>query len=191
MEEQVPTSAGLSSFNLLEERKFFNALAPEPGMIVLDLGCGVGNYAIALAPHVGRTGHVYALDLWEEGIETLGVRASLGRHANITARVCNAGEKLPLDTRSVDLCLMATIMHILREEKTVDRTLPEVLRVVRPGGRIAVVEFHKKDEEPGPPFAWRLAPGELDGIMTGYGLDRLGCIDVGPHNYLALFRCRK
>ncbi|HHO47426.1 MAG TPA: methyltransferase domain-containing protein [Desulfobacteraceae bacterium] len=88
MEEQVPTSAGLSSFNLLDEKKFFSALAPEQGMIVLDLGCGVGNYAIALAPHVGNAGHVYALDLWEEGIETLEVRASIGRHANITARVC-------------------------------------------------------------------------------------------------------
>jgi len=85
---------------------------------------------------------------------------------------------------------MATIMHILMREKTVDQALSEVLRVVKPGGRIAVVEFHKKDEAPGPPFAWRLAPEELERIMTGHGLDRLGWIDVGPHNYLALFRCR-
>ena len=191
MEEDVPTSAGLSSFNLLDERKFFSALAPAAGMVVLDLGCGVGNYAIATAQHVGGTGRVYALDLWAEGIETLEVRAAIGRHANITARVCGAGEGLTVPDSSVDLCLMATVMHILVREKTADEIMAEVRRVIKPGGRVAVVEFHKKDEQPGPPSSWRLSPEELERIMAGYGFDCLETVDVGPHNYLALFRDRQ
>jgi cyclopropane fatty-acyl-phospholipid synthase-like methyltransferase len=43
-EEDIPTAAGLSSFNLLDERKFFDALGLFPGMTMLDLGCGLGNY---------------------------------------------------------------------------------------------------------------------------------------------------
>jgi glutamine cyclotransferase len=43
VDDTVPTSAGLSSFNLLDEDKFFTGLALKPGMTLLDFGCGVGN----------------------------------------------------------------------------------------------------------------------------------------------------
>ncbi len=55
-EEGVPTSAGLSSFNLLNEQKFFNALALKPGMTLLDFGCGLGNYSIAASPYFNQVG---------------------------------------------------------------------------------------------------------------------------------------
>lgn len=187
MDENVPTSAGLSSYNLLNEQKFFAALDLEPGMNLLDFGCGVGNYAIAAAPYVGANGRICAVDLWEEGVETLEIRAAMAKLDNIRALVCGAGNRLPFESRIFDLCLMATVVHILVQEQLIKETLKEIIRVLKPGGKVAVVEFQKKDEEPGPPFAWRLSPDELQHIMNGSGFQIIETVEVGPHNYLSLF----
>ena len=45
-------------------------------MLFLDLGCGAGNYTLAVAEVIGKHGVVVALDLWEQGIETLQERAA-------------------------------------------------------------------------------------------------------------------
>jgi ubiquinone/menaquinone biosynthesis C-methylase UbiE len=189
-EEDIPTSAGLSSFNLLDERKLFAALKLIPGMTMLDLGCGLGNYAVAASPYVGGQGIVHALDLWKEGIETLAVRAKIGGLANIRAGLANVAGPLPLTERSIDLCLMATVIHILVQEAAILQTLAEVRRVMKPAGTVAVIEFHKVDGPPGPPRSWRLAPSELELLLAPFGFRGNACVDVGPAIYLSLFTLR-
>lgn len=187
MDDRVPTSAGLSSFNLLDEQLFFKNISPQPGMQVLDLGCGLGNYAIAAAPLVGPQGMIYALDAWDEGIETLSVRAEMGGHANIRPGLWQTGIPLPIETESIDLCLLATVTHILVREGELDKVLPEVHRVLKPGGIVAVVEFYKKEGPPGPPFDWRLEPEEVTSLFASHGCRHQKTVATGPHNYLALF----
>lgn len=186
-EEDLPTSAGLSSFNLLEEGRLFAALGLAPGMTLLDLGCGLGNYALACSPRVGAQGLIHALDPWAEGIEVLEARAAMAGLRNIRPGVADAAAALPLADRSIDLCLLATVVHILVQEGVVARTLAEVRRVLRPGGTVAVVEFHKVAGPPGPPLAWRLAPAELAGVLAPSALTCSGYVDIGPYNYLARF----
>ncbi len=189
VEEGLPTSAGLSSFNLLDEQNFFNALALKPGMKFLDFGCGLGNYSIAASPYVGESGKVYAADLWEEGLETLEVRAAMAGLVNIQTSACGAGDKLFIEDQSVDLCLMATVLHILVHERLISDTLCEIKRVLKPKGIVAVVEFYKKQGPPGPPLSWRLSPSKLQEMFLGAGFRETATLKVGPHNYLSLFSC--
>lgn len=156
-------------------------------MHILDLGCGLGNYAIAAAPRIEPGGVIYALDPWDEGIETLEVRAAIGNHANIRPALWPPGASLPIQDRSIDLCLMATVTHILAREGELDRTLNEVRRVLKPEGRVAVVEFIKKEGPPGPPFDWRLDPAEVAALFGVHGLQEIETLEVGSHNYLCLF----
>lgn len=191
MEDNVPTSAGLSSFNLLDEKKFFSCLDIKPGMALLDLACGLGNYAIASSPYVGEKGIVHAVDLWEEGIETLNVRTGLGKVDNIRTWIADATDPLPLADHCIDICLMATVFHILIHEGKLAKTMLELQRVLKPQGTIAIVEFEKIESPPGPPLSMRLAPEELAVELSLYGFICRKSVDVGHYNYLSLFSRQK
>jgi len=186
MDENLPTSAGLSSFNLLDERRFFDALALRDGMTVLDLACGLGNYAVAASPLVGDKGVILAMDLWKEGIETLTVRAQVHKLRNIHPMIADAGS-MPVRGGCIDCCLMATIVHILARENKLEALLRQMRHILRPAGTLAVVEFKKVDAPPGPPVTWRLSPDELQGILSSLGYRCVNTVAVGPYNYLALF----
>lgn len=186
--KNIPESAGLSSFNLLDQTAFFQALDIRPGMTVLDLGCGLGNYAIDLCPLVGTDGFIHAFDLWEEGIEILNARALHARFNNIRANVVDVTGNIPVEDRSVDLSLMATIIHILIHEKSADNILTEVRRVLKPEGVVAIVEFKKMNGPPGPPLSMRLSPPELDEFLASHALRMIKCMDIGPYNYLSFFK---
>ena len=183
----VPTSAGLTSFNLLEESQLFAGLGLQPGMQVLDFGCGVGNYAIAAAPYLGDEGCIYAVDLWDDGLETLEIRSAMAGLDNISSQVGGAGETLLIDDKIVDLCLLATVVHILVLENQLPETLNEIKRVMKPRGKVAVIEFYKQEGPPGPPLEWRLSPDDLTEIMASHGFGLVQTSTVGPYNYLSLF----
>ena len=186
-DEDVPTSAGLSSFNLLDEKTFFAELDLKQGMVMFDLACGVGNYAVASSPYIGETGSIVAMDLWHEGIETLAVRNGINRLSNIIPIVADACSGLPVKKGSFGCCLMATIAHILSQEKKLQKVLSEVRDILCPEGILAVVEFRKIEGPPGPPLAWRLSPEELELVVSSCGYHLIKNSEIGPYNYLSLF----
>lgn len=182
-----PIAAGKSSFDLINADTVFQALALKKGSTLLDIACGIGNYTLAAAERIGPDGMVYAIDLWEEGIEALKNSAAARDLSNIKAMVGDAGKSLPLADHSVDLCLMATVLHDLIEIKADGAALQETARVLKPGGTFAVIEFKKIEPPPGPPIHIRLSPAELRTLVEPYGLHETRQIEAGPYNYLSLF----
>lgn len=187
MEENVPTAAGLSSFNLLEEQIFFDALSLSPGMTLFDLACGLGNYSVAACPYLGENGQIIAMDLWQEGVETLMFRAGMHGLNNILPVVGDAAGGLPVKKRSIDCCLMATIVHILARENVLQKVLGEIQNILRSDAYLAIVEFHKIKGPPGPPFDWRISPEELNAVLSASGFTCIKKQDVGSYNYVSLF----
>ena len=179
-----PPGAGKSSFDLIDPGTLWAELDLPQGITFLDLGCGQGNYALAAADRVGPAGVVYAVDLWEEGIAELKDRAV--RAANLKALVAGAGQ-LPLDNHTVDVGFMATVLHDLVEAGTAAGALAEMNRVLKPGGRLAIVEFDKIDGPPGPPRHIRLEADEVEALVAPYGFARQKTVELGPYNYLMTF----
>ena len=113
-EAKKPKGAGRSSFDLLNSNLLLQELHLKKGDTFLDLGCGRGAYSIAAAERVGGEGLVYAVDLWEEGLETLKREASSKDLKQIKTFVADiTTTRLPLEGGSVDLCFMATVLHDL------------------------------------------------------------------------------
>ncbi len=184
-----PIAAGKSSYDLIDTTEFFRAIDLREGMSVLDVACGKGNYAFDMARTIGEKGLVYAVDLWEEGITSLKLRAASHDLFNIEAIVCDVSQKIPVKDNRADLCLMATVLHDLISDNTEKGTLGEVLRILKPGGTLAVVEFKKIPGPPGPPEKIRLSPEDLEEILAPFGLKCADTIDLGSFTYLSMFTC--
>jgi len=108
----------------------------DPDWVVADLGCGTGPVAEALAPWAGRVigvdGSKAMVDAAKErlyGVENVEIR-----HGEL--------EALPLDDQSVDAATLILVLHHLPEPA---RALSEVARVLRPGGRLLVVDMLPHD----------------------------------------------
>ena len=181
-----PPGAGKSSYDLIDPGALWGELNLPKGITFLDLGCGRGNYALAAAHLIGPAGVVYAVDLWEEGIASLKERAAREGRANLQPLVAPAG-RVPMESRSVDVGFMATVLHDLVEAGTAAGALAEAARVIKAAGRLAIVEFHKIDGPPGPPRHIRLDPAEVEALVAPYGFARQQTVKLGPYNYLITF----
>jgi ubiquinone/menaquinone biosynthesis C-methylase UbiE len=182
-----PPGAGKSSFELIEAGKLFQVLALQPWYTVLDMGSGTGSYAIAMAQIIGDAGRVHAADLWEEGIDRLGERVDRGGVKNVEPLVADVSKAIPLPGESMDLILMATVLHDLKEAGVHDGALAEARRLLKRHGTFAIVEFKKVQGPPGPPISIRLSPEDVNTLVSPFGFQKTGLHDIGPYNYLMTF----
>jgi len=183
-----PIAAGKSSFDLVDPVRLFSELQLKKNTVLLDLACGNGSYAIAASGYIGDEGKIYAFDLWKEGIDALLRETAARRIKNIHAGVADISVEIPVGDNSIDVCLMATVLHDLVEDKTETGTLRQVGRILKPDGLLAIIEFNKVEGKPGPPVQIRLSPAELDNLLAPYGFRLFKTVEVGPFNYLAIYR---
>ncbi len=183
-----PTGAGKSSFGLIDTAQFFQTLDLKKGTTFVDVACGWGAYSLAAADIIGEDGQVYAVDLWEEGILSLRKEAASKGIQNMATFVSDAAQNIPVENNCVDVCLTATVLHDFVGDKVDQAVMKEIVRVVKPDGVLAVVEFFKKEGPPGPPKAVRLSPEEVDKIVSAYGFRQQQLTDIGPDNYLQIFK---
>ena len=184
---EKPQGAGGSSFQLIDAEKVLGKLHLEKGNILLDLACGQGEYAIEFSNIVGEEGLIYAVDLWDENIVQLRKASSAAGIKNIKAIVADVSKVMPIGNDSVDVCLMATVLHDLILEKVADEAIKEVVRVLKPNGLLAIIEFKKIDGPPGPPMKIRLSPNEVESLVRPFGFIKNELKEVGEYNYLMTF----
>ena len=150
--------------------------------------CGRGAYSLNASEIVGSAGTVYAVDLWQEGIENLKAGAVEENALNIEAFVSDAGRHIPVDEQVVDVCLMATVLHDFVEDQISKEVLHEVVWALKPDGLLAIVEFKKIDGPPGPPVHIQLSPEAVGDMLGPYGSTKERLVEIGPYNYLMLFK---
>lgn len=119
-------------------------LMPLPGLLdaswtVGDLGCGTGQFSATIAPFVKR---VIAVDESPAMLEA--ARGRLAETMNVELRSGEL-EALPIDDDQLDLATVFLVLHYLTEPPA---ALAEVARVLRPGGRVLVMDMmpHDRDE---------------------------------------------
>ncbi len=120
-----------------------------PGDKVLDIAGGTGDLARAFARKVGETGSVLLTDINEAMLRT-GRDRLLDEGVALPTTVCDA-EKLPYRSGSFDL---VSVAFGLRNMTHKDVALAEMCRVLRPGGRLLVLEFSRVAEPLRKPYDW-------------------------------------
>src|SRR5437764_399984 len=112
------------------------AIDPQPGQRILDVATGTGLVAAALARHGAQ---VMALDQSKDMLA--GAHARLGKHPDLADKITfvhGEAEHLPFPDQTFDAL---TFTYLLRYVDDRAATMGELTRVVKPGGRIGMVEF--------------------------------------------------
>ena len=109
-----------------------------PGQRVLDIAGGTGDLALAFAPKVGPSGEVVHTDI-NEAMLREGRDRLLNAGVSLPTLVCDA-EHLPFADAHFDL---VTVAFGLRNMTRKDNALREMNRVLKPGGKLLVLEFSK------------------------------------------------
>lgn len=141
---------------------------PEPGVTLLDLGCGAGLDLCIYAGRVGGTGRVIGVDFSEQMISKARKNCAL---LGITwaSFVCSGVESIPMESGMVDVVTANGILNLSPDK---DAVLTEAARVLRPGGRMVFSEI--------------VLAEELDGVSRESIDDWFRCIG-GAETLEALF----
>ena len=111
----------------------------DPSLVVGDLGCGTGQLTETIAPYVRR---VIAVDGSADMLDA--ARTRIGERPNVDIRQGEL-EALPLQPGELDAAMLSLVLHYSPDPA---RALAEVGRVVKPGGRLLVVDMlpHEREE---------------------------------------------
>ena len=120
----------------LWKRFAINTAAPRPGERVLDVAGGTADLSSAFARRVGTSGQVWLTDI-NNAMLTVGRDRLLDEGVLAPVAQCDA-EKLPFPDDYFDI---VTVAFGLRNMTHKDAALAEMRRVLRPGGRLLVLEF--------------------------------------------------
>jgi ubiquinone/menaquinone biosynthesis C-methylase UbiE len=122
---------------------------------VVDLGAGIGYFTFPMAKLVKT---VIAVDIEPKMVEILKRRLVERGVSNVKAFKAEI-TALPVESESVDHVLAAFVYHEVRLQKELMR---ECARLLRPGGRLTVVDFQKRETAFGPPVLERKTPESVE-----------------------------
>lgn len=109
-----------------------------PGESVLDVGCGTGTLAIRAARHVGPTGAVHGIDPSPEMIAR--ARKKAAREKVAASFETAVVQTLPFPDAQFDAVFATLMLHHLPRPAR-EAALREIRRVLKPGGRLVIVDF--------------------------------------------------
>ena len=113
----------------------------KPGMVVADVGAGVGYFTVRLAKRVGPEGKIFALDVQPEMLAKLRRHAAESKLTNIQPILSSESDpRLP--ENCCDLILMVDVYHELSQPQVM---LRKMRRALKNDGRLVLLEYRKED----------------------------------------------
>ncbi|MBN1468457.1 MAG: class I SAM-dependent methyltransferase [Fusobacteriaceae bacterium] len=178
-------SNGPSSFFMQNPEIIFKELDIKKGNVFLDIGCGAGDYSFYASKFVGESGIVYAIDRSEEIIKNINSK----KIKNIKTKITDITEYLPFEDKSIDICLLSTVLHAIPSNVQKNKIFFEINRILKDSGYLAIIECKKEEMHFGPPMNMRISAKELESMLNKYGFEQVSLIDLG-YNYMIKFSAR-
>lgn len=191
-EDRERVAVNLGDPDRVERQKpveLLQAIGVTPGQTIGDIGTGVGFMLPYMADAIGPSGRVYAEDIQDDFLEKAQAVAAEHGLKNISF-VKGDPNDVKLPENSLDLALILDVYHHINYPEA---TMASVYKAVKPGGRLAVIDFYRSREHPSMSEE-RLKNHirlDRDGFKAeieagGFNFDRT--FDHLPHQYVLIFR---
>jgi ubiquinone/menaquinone biosynthesis C-methylase UbiE len=156
------------------------ALGITQASVVCEIGTGTGYFALRLAK---LAAWVYAIDVEPQLLSLLRERAASAGVHNLTPVLGQPLDPL-IPPATCDLILTVNAFHHVPEKAAYLRRLRTSLR---PGGRVAIIDFHKRELPVGPPVDHKLARDECLAQIHAAGLRVQRELELLPYQYFFVF----
>jgi ubiquinone/menaquinone biosynthesis C-methylase UbiE len=150
---------------------------------LVDIGAGIGFFAIPFARKM-PAGKVYACDLSEEMIGHLAEAAATAGVDNVVP-VKTEEVRVPLEDGVADVVLMVNLHHELDHP---EESLAESRRLLREGGRLAIIDWKPEATPSGPPVHVRIPPDRVEQQLSHAGFADIVSHPLLPYHYLITSR---
>ena len=168
--ERLVTQNPDAIWAVLADRLIINTL--------VDIGVGIGFFAIPFARKIKR-GKVYGCDLHPEMLKYLEAAIEKEGVDNVEPVLCGEVE-VPLEDGVADVVMMVNLHHELDFR---DRSLAECRRLLRAGGKVAVIDWKPIQTEHGPPLRIRIPPEQVRQELAAAGFQDPAEHDIMPNHY--------
>jgi ubiquinone/menaquinone biosynthesis C-methylase UbiE len=180
-EQESPTRAAWQ-----KPEEVLDALAIAPGQTVCDIGAGPGYFALRIGKRVGPAGRVFAVDVEPKILDVLRARIEKAGARNVTP-VLGLGDDPLLPPRACDLVLIVDAYHHFPDRP---KYLRRLTALMRPGGRLVNVDWHKRETAIGPEQSHRVAREEFLADAGKAGLRLAAEHKFLPHQYFLILTAR-
>jgi ubiquinone/menaquinone biosynthesis C-methylase UbiE len=145
--------------------------------VIADIGAGSGYFAKRFTQHAAK---VYAVDIDEK----LLAMVRDGAPPNLETLLASPDDpRLP--DASVDTIFFCNVLHHVENRQPY---YAKLARALKPGGRVVIVEFHKKPLPVGPPESMKLSPEQVINEFAEAGFRHDSSQDFLPYQYLLVFK---
>jgi ubiquinone/menaquinone biosynthesis C-methylase UbiE len=198
--QQGKTIKGFFPATGMPDADWWQALWPQPGKVlakldikadseVVDLCCGDGLFTAPLARMVR---HVIGVDIDPKMLAAASAKVAAAGVANCEFIEGDAYAVADLVRRPVDFIFMANTFHGVPDKPRLARAVATILK---PGGRFAVVNWHRRQRDEtivlgqprGPKTEMRMTPADVVTTVEPAGVKPAGVIELPPYHYAAIF----
>ena len=158
------------------------------GMHYADFGAGtLGHFVFPACEMVGANGKVYAVDILKGALAGIEGRAKMERANNLTTVWGNIEEigGVGIPEKSLDLVSVVNIAKLLKKSPA---AFGEIKRVLKPTGKLLLVDWKISGASFGPPSERRTSPEEMGPEITKAGFAAEKSFAAGPHHWGLLLR---
>lgn len=174
--------ASLTSEKFIKPIEALESMGLAQGMIIADLGCGGGYMTLPSATIVGKGGHVFAVDIQKPVLADIESKAKLDGLDNITT--VWADLEVVGSTKIQDnYCDIALLANTMYQSTQPIKMLEEAKRIIKPEGKIVVIDWTKSDIPFGPDVNKRIAKTTIFELASRLSLKTAGEFEVGKFHF--------
>ncbi len=170
-----------------DPEKIVDQCGIQPGMEIADFGAGSGHFSISASKHLMSTGRVYAIDIQKDLLTKLKNSAAKNGAYNIEVIWGDIDKEngTKLRSSSIDLIFFNNILFQLESK---DACIKEIKRILKPAGRVCVVDWEDSFGGIGPQPQFVITKESAVSMFEKAGFHKERELSAGSHHYGLIFK---